>query len=888
MSLVSQITIPSSRMSAYLHERSIDVTVHDMAPVRSVGPLIEAWRDSAFLDERVFALRLREMGLTRDAFGQLLESEDFEVGEDVLDWTAELVAVLATETKDVAGLDLSTKLWSQGLDRIPFAGLLNRFLGYYEQRLRDRIGPTLGLVPAAGGLRRPLLESLANRLLTICTRTLLLELNVARVHGRLTGATPEQRYDHYDEVLLSDARYLNALFDEYPVLGRCLVECGRGWVDHVAELSARLAADEELLRAAGLLPPTADVVTAVRLDLGDPHNGSRTVAQLTFADGTDLVYKPRPVSAENAYADTVAELNRLGVTPAVTAPRVLNRGTHGWCEFIRPRPCADAAELTRFYRGAGSVLAAMLLLGAVDMHMENVIAAGPSFSPIDLETLLQPGNPAGIPDDAYGRAVDLLNQSVLAIGILPARAFGGRRRQGVDVSALGGGEPQTAPRPVPMIVDLYTDTARVEAVEATMLGARNRPTLSGSGIDPSEHVEDVVAGFLEAYDIITAHRDGFDRLLTGFRNVEIRYLARPTRRYSVFLTESYHPDYLRDARDRDRLLDKLWTAAAARPDLVPLLESEKRQLLNGDVPCFRTFAGSRQIGTAAAVLDREFFQAAGTVVLADRLARFGPVHRAAQVRIIRDSMGTMAAPRAAVRSVSPQTRTASLDRPMAAELADRIAGRLADEAVLGVDDAGWIGISIEGIDQETYSYKPLSTGLYDGVAGMALTFAYAARQLGDERYLDLAHRAARPVVGYLRYLAEHRIVETVGAYSGIAGLLYALDHVAHATGEPTYLAAVEDALPWLRECVTREECPDLIAGLAGSAVVALSLYRRHGIPALREIAAICGERLAGSAVDVEGTAGWYATPHRGDARRVFARIGRHSLAAVRARGGVRR
>ncbi len=859
MSSVNKTTTPSSRMSAYLHERSADVAAHETQtePARSVVRLIEAWRKSAFLDERVFALRLREMGLTSIDFGQLLADGEFEVREGVLDWATELAAVLDTDAADVAGLPLSTKLWSQGFERLPFAGLLNRFLAYYEQRLRDRLPPATGLARAVR-LRRPLLEGLANRLLTICTRTLLLELNVARVQGQLTGDTPQQRYDHYDRVLLTDAGKLNALFDEYPVLGRCLVEAGRGWVTHVAELWERLAADEEPLRDAGLFPPAGDV-TAVRLDLGDPHNGGRSVAQLTFADGTDLVYKPRSVSAERAYADTVAELNRLGVSPAVVAPRVLDRGTHGWCEFICPQSCADSSELTRFYRTAGSVLAVMLLLGAVDMHMENVIAAGSSFSPIDLETLLQPGNPAGAPQDAYGRAVDLLNQSVLAIGILPARAFGGRQRQSVDVSAIGGGEPQTAPRPVPMIVDLYTDTARVEAVEATMLGAQNRPTLAGVDVDPREHTEDVVAGFVEAYDIMTAHREVFDRLLAGFRDVEVRYLARPTRRYSVFLTESYHPDYLRDARDRDRLLDKLWTAAAARPDLVPLLESEKRQLLDGDIPCFRTVAGTRQIGTAGGVLVPDFFAAPGATVLADRLARFGPVHRAAQVRIVRDSMGTMPAPPPAVRQVLPPTPTADVDQRTAADLAGLIARHLADEAVLGVDDVSWIGVSIEGIEQETYSYKPLSTGLYDGVAGMALTFAYAARQLEDERCLDLAHRAARPVVGYLRYLAEHRIVETVGAYSGIAGLLYTLDHVAHATGDSTYLDAVADALPWLRECATREECPDLIAGLAGCAVVSLSLYRRHGMPALRDIAGICGERLAGSAVDVEGTAGWYAT-----------------------------
>ncbi|GAA2891947.1 lanthionine synthetase [Actinoplanes cyaneus] len=843
---MSSFAIAASPASAYLHERSAGPGGDPVLERER----IESWRESAFLDDPVLDIRLRELGLTRAEFGRLLADGGYDADSAALDWAGELAAILTTGTGAVTGLARSAKLWAQGFDRLPFAGLIERFLAHYEPRLPR----------TSGAVRVSLLESLANRLLTVATRTLLLELNVARVHGRLTGDTPEQRYEYYDRVLLTDPDYLRSLFGEYPVLGRAMVECGRRWASAMAELFQRLDADRAALHGAGLLPADAGAVTELRPDLGDPHNSGRAVAILTFASGARLVYKPRPVGPERSYAETVATLNRLGPSLPLTAVDVLDRGSYGWCEFVRHEPCADRADLERFYRRTGAVLATTLLLGAVDVHMENVIAAGSSCMPIDLETLLQPGVPAGDAKDAYHRALDLLNQSVLAIGILPARAFGGRERKSVDVSAIGGGEAQTAPRPVPMVVEPFTDVARIEAVDATMLGAQNRPVLAGAQVRPEEHTEAVVAGFTEVYDLIVRHRQTFDDLLAGFGGVEVRYLPRPTRRYSMFLTESYHPDYLRDARDRDRLLDKLWTAAGARPDLIPIIESEKRQLLAGDIPCFRALAGARDIRTAAAPVAAEFFDAPGIEVLAGRLRQFGPVHRAAQVRIIRESMGTMPAPGPITGTPErPSDRRGGLDRREAAELGDRLVRELADEAILGADDAGWIGVSIEGLDQETFSYKPMATGLYDGIAGMALTYAYAARTLGDERYLDLTRRTAKLVSGYLRYLAEHRIVETVGAYSGMAGLLYTLDHVAHATGDTSLLEDVDAALPWLRECATREECPDLIAGLAGCAIVALSLYRRHGMAGYLEVAAICGERLSGTAVDVEGTAGWYAT-----------------------------
>ncbi|MFI1987733.1 type 2 lanthipeptide synthetase LanM family protein [Actinoplanes sp. NPDC020271] len=843
---MSSFAITASPASAYLHERSAgpggDPAVEHER--------IESWRESAYLDDPVLDIRLRELGVTRAEFGRLLADGGYDADSAALDWAGELAAVLATGTGAVTGFARSTKLWAQGFDRLPFAGLIERFLAYYE--------PRLPRTPAA--VRVSLLESLANRLLAVATRTLLLELNVARVHGRLTGATPGERYDHYDRVLLADPDYLRSFFGEYPVLGRAMVECGRRWASAMTELLRRLDTDRAALHDAGLLPDGAGELTELRPDLGDPHNSGRAVAILGFSSGARIVYKPRPVGPERAYAETAAALNRLGLSLPLTAVDVLDRGDYGWCEFVRHEPCADPAEVECFYRRTGAVLATTLLLGAVDVHMENVIASGSSCMPIDLETLLQPGVPAGDATDAYSRALDLLNQSVLAIGILPARAFGGRQRKSVDVSAIGGGEAQTAPRPVPMVIEPFTDVARIEAVEATMLGAQNRPVLTGAEVRPELYTEAVVAGFTEVYDLIVAHREDFAALLTGFGDVEVRYLPRPTRRYSMFLTESYHPDHLRDARDRDRLLDKLWTAAGARTDLIPIIESEKRQLLAGDIPCFRARAGSTEIRTVAGPVAAEFFDAPGVEVLAGRLRQFGPVHRAAQVRIIRESMGTMPAPGPIAGSPErPSDRRGGLDPREAATLGDRLLRELADEAILGADDAGWIGVSIEGLDQDSFSYKPMATGLYDGIAGMALTYAYAARTLGDERYLDLTRRTVRLVSGYLRYLAEHRIVETVGAYSGMAGLLYTLDHVAHATGDAALLEDVDAALPWLRECVTREECPDLIAGLAGCAVVALSLYRRHGIAGYREIAEICGARLSATAVDVEGTAGWYAT-----------------------------
>ena len=49
-----------------------------------------------------------------------------------------------------------------------------------------------------------------------------------------------------------------------------------------------------------------------------------------------------------------------------------------------------------------------------------------------------------------------------------------------------------------------------------------------------------------------------------------------------------HPDYLRDALDLDRLLDRLWVGVENNPHLLRLIKAERRDLIEGDVPIFTT------------------------------------------------------------------------------------------------------------------------------------------------------------------------------------------------------------------------------------------------------------------------------------------------------------
>ena len=71
---------------------------------------------------------------------------------------------------------------------------------------------------------------------------MVLELNVARVQGLLQGDTAEERFQSFINRITQPA-HCTALLQEYPVLGRLVVESLDRWVTVSVEFGQRLCED---------------------------------------------------------------------------------------------------------------------------------------------------------------------------------------------------------------------------------------------------------------------------------------------------------------------------------------------------------------------------------------------------------------------------------------------------------------------------------------------------------------------------------------------------------------------------------------------------------------------------------------------------------------------
>ena len=173
-------------------------------------------------------------------------------------------------------------------------------------------------------------------------RTMILELNVARLQGLLQGDSANERFRSFIQRLQQPDIALS-LLQEYPVLARQIVICIDQWVNYSLEFIQNLCTDWEAIRT--MFSPEADPGMLVQVvGGGDQHGGGRTVLIAKFSSGFQIVYKPKALAVNMHFQELLAWLNEHGDLSFRTV-KVLERGRHGWVEFVTPQTCTSQEEI---------------------------------------------------------------------------------------------------------------------------------------------------------------------------------------------------------------------------------------------------------------------------------------------------------------------------------------------------------------------------------------------------------------------------------------------------------------------------------------------------------------------------------------------------------------
>ncbi|WP_100330117.1 type 2 lanthipeptide synthetase LanM family protein [Bacillus xiapuensis] len=788
--------------------------------------------------------------LNEELLLNFLAAPEIEVldDSDLIDWKSVLNDIYSPKFEEVVIPDLEDVLFVNFVKPFVKVGIGRLDVKLNELNITEKI-KCLIKKEAHDSLIRNLAESLA----ALCSRTIILELNVARVSGHLKGETPEERFQYYNNNHLNNKEYTSTLLTEYVVLARLLATKTIYWINNVGDLYQRILSDNSLLEEEFNLGKPLGPVIKIETGstISDSHNKGKTVTILHFQYNLKIVYKPRSLKVDQVFNRFIKSINSE-LRYRLKTVKTLDRKEYGWTEFICPSTCHSEEEIKRFYWRIGSYLSILYSINAVDFHHQNLIANGEYPILIDLESLLH--NSSTYTDDsALSRAHTHIEKSVLRIGLLPRKIGSKQGLEGIDLSGLGAQEGQVSPHKTTVIEDRNKDTIRIVEKNYSIPVSHHRPLLNGKNVKVVDYEDAILEGFKETYNFLMENRDQVYEKVKEFKVVPVRQILRGTSRYANLLRISLHPNFMRDGLDRDMILDKLWLDTKLNPNLKAVVHSEQYDMYSGDIPYFLSYPGSTSIIDSRGNEIPNFFKNNALDDIQNKFNGLNPTDREEQISFIQTAMLVLK------DKTKKNTSLVSPPQPYKEieflQEAMNIADFLDQRGIRGKQgeqtDISWIGSFVDNKREDQFKISPTNSTLYEGIGGISLFFAYLGYISKKEKYTKIAQEALVPILSNLPTLQD------LGAFGGIGSSLYLLDHLSALWKDNSLIMnAFLGCEEKLRNLIPIDKNNDILTGVSGCAIVLLNLYKRLQEPKLLDLIDLCGERLIMNAIPMERGIGW--------------------------------
>ncbi len=879
------VVVPASELQRILEHASPPHERHSQAFILGeVGAesaeRMSRWQKGAASDEReLFDRRLGAEGWSRKHAERLLAEPRWAGRAPFPAWMATLERALnlagarAERMRAQAEAHDATPV-EQTAPAIPFEELLLPFLAIARE------GLAIPIASLGDQLTVSAQASLENHFLTHLSSLAALPLagefgRYRSEHSSGSEPTPPGRRLYLGFVAEMYSGGLLEFFGKYPVLARLLAEQTSVWIERIDELLKRLRLDKQALTDQLFFGRDPGPLVDASPFLSDLHHGGRSVVGLLFASGERAVYKPHSVEVESAWFGLLQWINVQSGASHWKTLRTLPRQGYGYVEFCDAAECSSRKGVRLYYKRLGMLIGLVHALQGTDCHYENLIASGEHPVLVDVETLFYPRVTPDLQDsdsDAILRSQDILTSGVLGTGLLPAFETT-PEGQTQDVGGISAGLQQT---PLKISQWEHANTDGIEFVEALVQpdSGTNVPRCEGQPIPPEEFEAEILSGFQEVSQFLIEHREQIvapDGPLAAFRRVRTRYIFRNTKVYARILQQSLHPRFLADAADRFIHLDTLSRPLLGDTRLRAfwaILDEERRALERLDVPRFEISPDDVDLVLSTGCMQSAFAMPGFSRVVAHVL-HLDQSQIDEQCALIRISLYARTS-----RFIDDMTRFRRLSHPRIPEprspekssqrfleAALRIADRLVENAVLGNDGtANWLAPAYLSAGQRT-CVQPLQQGLYDGLTGVGVFLAAAARVGRRVEHRELAMASFSSVTRQLAVpVAARRLRRNIGlgAGNGLASLVYGLTLAAKLVDEESLLdAAVQAARLIDAEMLENDRSYDVMGGSAGAILALLTLAEATGDHRWIPVARRAGERLLESSVEAnDGGRAW--------------------------------
>lgn len=668
--------------------------------------------------------------------------------------------------------------------------------------------------------------------------------------------TSTDAYTDFIETLHTEERLIE-LFTEYPVLPRLIVTRLSQWCENIQQFDKRLNEDWEAL-ANTFDFDTEESLTAVTVLSSDRHNGGKRVIELTVSTGRKLVYKPRSVTTNTVFDQTVEYLAN-NTTTSYTGKTVLERDEYGYVEHTPPQDCTDTEQITAYYKRIGCVIAAAYILHFTDCHYENIIANGEIPSVIDTETVYAP-ELQFTTTEGHTDKKGALDTGIMQTGLLPQQYT--QQTIPAEAKINGLSEPK-APVTGTHIETQWENTNTdymqpAQDLEGNMMTPppRNLPTINGDTHGVTKYTRDVRNTFHNALQPLTEENkqdtDAVIESVTPDTPISVRVITRPTREYADVLSTIQSPETLRDGVEMTYAIDTLLTEEMMTDtthDKWKLFNQERNNLLHLDVPRFETTTHSHSVHNTPQT-GKSLIRTPGVERVRDRIQSLTATDIARQEDFITAACNnnptispeTRVTPRTTTHNTqytfTTETNTESVNA-VTSEV-ERIFDQVIQHSEMHNNAITWLTKQRHETGRFTVTHS--NNSLYEGRGGIGV-FAAAVAAITDN---ITAERTAKQIAKTILKTRDETSKQNhaLGLGNGVFGTAYAMFTIGRLLENDSFISASENMLQDIPENKLNEwEAVDVMGGVAGGLLTTITMQKQAKSTSLNELIEKLGDRL---------------------------------------------
>lgn len=659
-------------------------------------------------------------------------------------------------------------------------------------------------------------ENLANRLLKNALKTFVLELNISKLKGELSGATPEERFESFI-YLKGQPEALAELFSEYAVLAKILVRETELFIKNTAKMFNRLNIHKNEIQK--LFKIEDLTISNIVFGEGDTHQKGKSVVTFKFTNNKRIVYKPKKLQIIKPYNALLKRLRESQNFLEMKELKCLIQEEYSFEEYIEYKPCETKKEVENYYTRFGQILAIMHMINANDLHMENLIAHGEYPCIVDLETIFQNKIPYDIKNNADIKGKYNIMDFVSNTLLLPEKIIHNEKGDVIELSALSGKE-QVLVKKGYKLKHNFTDNVKYELDNLKIASSNNLVYLKEEQVDFNDYISNILNGFEETMRFFMKNKEELlqpNGLIHQFKGLDIRLILRSTYIYAQLLDNTTHPDYMRDYYYYEQIIENIWTLPVLEKHLIV---DEYEDLMNGDIPIFFTKTSCVDIYNSNYKKYDSSLQQTGLYRVCKKIEQLTEEHILQQMTVIRTKIGAFEQrPYHPIKSVNKPLDDIDILKKQFVEEAIRIGEDLISSAIICEESKTITWISINDDDNKQWDVGTAEGDLYQGLSGVALFYHYLYQTTHDlkyKKYRDYTFNMAMKKVLISKYNS---------GVLGYASIIYPAVKVLENGSERKYKQAIQEAFTFINNSLNTLDHIDWLHGKSSVIEMLLLAYK---------------------------------------------------------------